>query len=98
MFVLTQSEVNIMIKEMIENKDVRNKYRDRIDVVDEVKELIHPAGLKIFTRDEIAEYFGTSSSTIKRVIGVHGEELRVLMIVKKMKQLIVKSIIQLLTI
>lgn len=73
---LNKSQVNEMLRELLETKEVRDKYRDRLEVIDEVKELVHLVGLKVFTREEIAEYFDTSVSTIKRVTHNYSEELR----------------------
>lgn len=61
--------------ELLENQDLREKYMERVEVLDKVKELLLFDELKMATVQMVADYYEVPKSTIESCVGNHREEV-----------------------
>lgn len=56
---------NVNVEEMIENKDLREKYISRTEVLDKVKTIMLIPQMDMMTSRQVAEYYGVDYNTVK---------------------------------
>lgn len=61
--------------ELIERKELRSEFYDRLDVLDKVKALVFFDKTQICTTEQVAEYFEVPIGTIKSTISENQDEL-----------------------
>lgn len=61
--------------EMVERKELRSEFYDRLEVLDKVKALVFFDKTQICTTEQVAEYFETSIYTVRSCIKENGNEL-----------------------
>lgn len=61
--------------ELLENKDLREKYMEKVEVLDKVKELLLFDELKMATVQMVADYYEVPKSTIESCVSNHREEV-----------------------
>ena len=61
--------------ELLENQDLREKYMERTEVLDKVKELLLLDEFEVMTSEMVVKYFETKESTIKSLLFDHKEEV-----------------------
>jgi len=61
--------------ELIERKELRSEFYDRLDVLDKVKVLVFFDKTQICTTEQVAEYFEVSKGTMDSLVKDNKEEL-----------------------
>lgn len=61
--------------ELLENKDLREKYMERVEVLDTVKEILLLDDLEMATTEMVANYFGVDVPVIKMCVSNNREEI-----------------------
>lgn len=61
--------------ELIENKDLRSKHLDRIEVLEKVKKIVTLSNSKVLHTKLVAEYYEVAPNTIKQLYNRNKEEL-----------------------
>lgn len=62
-------------KDILENRELRQKLMDRLDVLDKVKELVFLPNTELMTVKQVADYYEVSESVIRMVYFRNKEEL-----------------------
>lgn len=61
--------------ELVENKELRSKHQDRVEVLDKVKEIITLSNSKVLNTKMVAEYYEVGIEAIKSLYNRNKEEL-----------------------